>query len=121
MGRGPSLSENGPIITHSEVIFVDLLSCQGLYLGCRRDRETLARDLAIICVVALREAFYSQNQRFDLDTMRAPNRSPTPISKSNDFLGQSDDFGGARGPHFRSILGVPGVRAAFQNTYFLAL
>ena len=37
-----------------------------------------------VCVVALWEAFYIENQRFDLDTLRVPNRSPTPISKSND-------------------------------------
>ncbi len=40
---------------------------------------------------------------------------------SNDFLGQSDDFWGARGPHFWLILGVPGVRAGLTNTYLLAL
>ena len=62
-------------------------------------------------MVALWEAFYIENKRFDLDTLRVPNRSPTPISKSNDFLGQSEDIWGARGPHFRPILGVPGVRA----------
>ncbi len=59
-------------------------------------------------VVALWEAFYIENKRFDLDTLRVPNRSPTPISKSNDFLGQSEDKWGARGPHFRPVLGVPG-------------
>ncbi len=36
-------------------------------------------------------------------------RSPTPILKSNDFLGQSDDIWGAQGSHFRPILGVPGA------------
>ncbi len=50
-------------------------------------------------------AFHIANKRCDLDTLWVPNRSPTPISKSNDFLGQSDDILGARGPHFRSILG----------------
>ncbi len=35
-----------------------------------------------------------------------------PISKSNDFLGQSEDIWGTRGPHFRPILVVPGVRPA---------
>ena len=55
-------------------------------------------------VVALWEA---SNKRFDLDTLRVPNRSPTPISKSNDFLGQSEDKWGARGLHFRPIWGVP--------------
>ena len=68
------------------------------------------------CVVTLWEAFYIENKRFDLDTLRVPNRSPTPISKSNDFLGQSDDIWGARGLHFWSILGVPGVRAGLKNT-----
>ncbi len=37
-------------------------------------------------VVALWEAFYIENKRFDLDTLRVPSRPPTPISKSNDFL-----------------------------------
>ncbi len=50
-----------------------------------------------------------------------PNRSPTPISKSNDFLGQSDDIWGARDPHFRPILAVPRARAGFKNIYCLAL
>ncbi len=72
-------------------------------------------------VVALWEAFYIENKRFDLDTLRVPNRSPTPISKSNNFLGQSDDIWGARGPHFRPMLRVPGVRAGPTNTYCLAL
>ena len=71
-------------------------------------------------VGALGEAFYIEYKRFDLDTLRVPNRSPTPISKSNDFLGQSDDIWGARGPHFRPILGVPGVRAGKKHTYVLA-
>ena len=71
--------------------------------------------------VALWEAFYIENKRFDLDTLRVPNRSPTPISKSNDFLGESDEIWGARGPHFRLTLGVPGVRACLKNTCFLAL
>ncbi len=62
-----------------------------------------------ISVVALWEAFHIDNQRFYLDTLRVPSRSPTQISKSNDFLRQSDDiwgpgppspvdFGGSRGP-----------------------
>ncbi len=70
--------------------------------------------------MALWEAFYIENKLLDLDTLRVPNRSPTPISKSNDFLRQSDDIGGARGPHFRPILGTPGVRAGLENTYVLA-
>ena len=72
-------------------------------------------------MVALWEAFCIEYKHFDLDTLRVPNRSPTPISKSNDFLGQSDDIWGARGRHFRPILRVPGVRAGFKNTYRLAL
>ena len=72
-------------------------------------------------VVALWEAFCIEYDLFDLDTLRVPNRSPTPISKSSYSLGQSDDIWGARGPHFRPILGVPGARAGFKNTYFLAL
>ncbi len=36
-------------------------------------------------VVALCEAFYIEKKRSDLDTLRVPNRSPTPISKSTDF------------------------------------
>ncbi len=67
---------------------------------------------------ALSEAFYIENMRFDLDTLRVPNRSPTPISKSNDFSGQPDDIWGARGPHFRPILKVPGALAGLTNTYF---
>ncbi len=72
-------------------------------------------------VVALWKAFYIENKRFDLDTLRVPNRSPTPISKSNDFLRQSDDICGARGPHFRPILKGPGVRAGLKSTYCFAL
>ncbi len=68
-----------------------------------------------ISVVALWEAFYVENKRFDLGTLRVCNRSPTPISKSNDLLGQSDDIWGARGPHFRTILGVPEVRAGLKH------
>ncbi len=54
-------------------------------------------------------------------TKTTPKLSPTPISKSNDFLRQSDDIRGARCPHFRPMLGVPGARAGFKNTYLLAL
>ncbi len=72
-------------------------------------------------MVALWEAFYIENKRFDLDTLRVPSRSPTPILKSDDFRGQSDDIWGARGLHFRAILGLPGVRAGVKNTYCLAL
>ncbi len=66
--------------------------------------------------MALWEAFYIENNRFNLDTLMAPNRSPTLISKPNAFLGQSDDIWGARGPYFRPILRVPGVRAGLNNT-----
>ncbi len=72
-------------------------------------------------MVALWEAFYIENKRFDLDTLRVANRYPTPASKINDFLGLFDDIWGARGPHFQPMLGVPGVRAGLTNTYVLAL
>ncbi len=68
-------------------------------------------------VVALWEALYIENESFDLDTLRVPNRSTTPISKSNDFPGQSDDIWGGRIPHFRPIWGVPGVRAGLKNRF----
>ena len=61
----------------------------------------------------------SSRCRSDLDTLRAPNRCPTPILKSNDFLLQSDDIWGALGPPFRPSLGVPGVRAGLTSTYLL--
>ena len=76
---------------------------------------------ALFQVVALWEAFYIENKRFDSDTLRVPSRSPTPISKASDFLRQSGDIWEARGPHFRPILGVPGARAGLKNTYVLAL
>ncbi len=72
-------------------------------------------------MVALREAFYIENERYELDTMRVPNRSPTPISKSNDFLRQSDDVFWARGPHFRPTLGAPGVRDGLKHMFFSIL
>ena len=71
-------------------------------------------------VVALWEAFYIEDKRFDLDALRVPNRSPTPISKSNDFLVHSDDIWGARGPHFRPFGGVPGVRAGSNKHIFVS-
>jgi hypothetical protein len=74
-----------------------------------------------VYVVALWEAFYIEKKRFDLDTPRVPNRTPAPISKSNDSLGQSDNIWGARSPHVRPNLGVPGVRAGTRNIYVLAL
>ncbi len=61
-------------------------------------------------MVAPWEAFHIENKRFDLYTLREPNRSPTPILKSKDFGGQSDDIWGALGPHFRPMLKIPGVR-----------
>ena len=73
--------------------------------------RTIVIYYSILYVVALWEAFYIENERFDLDTLRVPSRCPTPISKSMYFLGQSDDIWGARGSHFRPILGVPGARA----------
>ena len=56
-----------------------------------------------------------ENNRFDFDTLRVPMRSLTPISKTSDPLGQSDDIWAARGPRFRPILGVPGVRTGLDN------
>ncbi len=73
-----------------------------------------------VCMADLWKVFYFENQRLDQGTLRVANRSPTPISKSNDFRGQSEDIWGARGLHFRPILGVPGARAGQQKTYFLA-
>ena len=70
-------------------------------------------------VVAIWEAFYIENKRFDLDTLRVPNRSPTPISKSNDFRRPSEHIWGARGTQFQPILEVLGVRAGQKNIYFL--
>ncbi len=51
------------------------------------------------------EAFDIENKRFGLDTLRVHNRSPTSISKSNNFRGHSDDIGGARGPTFPADFG----------------
>ncbi len=64
--------------------------------------------------------FYIENKRFDLDTLRVPNRSPTPISKSNVFLGQSEDIWGAGAPYFRPILGVPAARAGPKTYIFFS-
>ncbi len=71
-------------------------------------------------MVALWEAFYVEDKRFDLDTLRVPNRSPTPIPKSNDFLGQSEDIWGARGLHFWLFLGGSDHVLSKQNETFLA-
>ena len=59
---------------------------------------------AKVLVVALWEVFHIENKHFDLDTLRVPNRSPTPISKANDFLGQSTDIWGS-GPPFPAYFG----------------
>ena len=64
-------------------------------------------------VVALWEAF----KRFDLDTPRVPNQSPTPISKSNDLRRPFDYIWGIRGPYFRPIWGVPGARDGPTNIH----
>jgi hypothetical protein len=74
-------------------------------------------NIHLVNVVVLWDAFYSDNKRFDLDTPKVPSRSPTPTSKSNDALGQSEDIWGARGSHFRPMLGVPGVRAGLTHIY----
>ncbi len=71
-------------------------------------------------MVALWDAFYIENKRFELDTLRVPSRSPTPISKTSDFPGPLDHILGAPGPHVRPILGVPGARAGPATTYCLA-
>jgi hypothetical protein len=52
--------------------------------------------------------------RFGLDSLRAPNRSPTPISKSNDVLGQPDDIWGPGAPisgRFWGSRGPPRLKA----------
>ncbi len=66
-------------------------------------------------VVAMWEAFYIEDKSVDLDILGMPSRSPTPIPKSNDLRGQSDDLWGARGPYFRPILGATGVRAGLKD------
>ncbi len=90
-------------------------------LSGRVKRLLLDRLMTTLNVVALWEAFYVENKRFDLDTLRVPNRSPTTISKSNDFRGQSEDIWGARALHFRPMLSVTGVRVSLKNTYVWAL
>ncbi len=45
-------------------------------------------------VVALWEAFYIENEHCDLDTLRVPDRSPTPMSSIDDFVGLFDDIWG---------------------------
>ncbi len=63
------------------------------------------------CVVAIWDAFYNENKIFDLDTLRVPSRSPTPILKTSDYRGPLDHIFGAQGLHVRPILKVPGARA----------
>ncbi len=72
-------------------------------------------------MVGLWEAFYIENKRFDLDTLRVPNRSPTPIAKSNDFLRQFDDIWGDQGPKLPTDLGGSRGPARLKNMLFLAL
>ncbi len=84
-----------------------------------KKRGVLGPAAPRLYVVSFWEAFYIENQLFDLDTLRVPNVSPTPILKSNDFRGQSDDIWGARGSHFRPVWGGSGVRAGIKNTYLL--
>ncbi len=56
---------------------IDVLRARPQTLLIRRGiRSTLGRDLY---VVALWEALYIENTRFDLDTLTVSNRSPTPI------------------------------------------
>ena len=55
-------------------------------------------------MAALWEAFYIENKRFDLDTLRVPNRSPTPISKSKDFPRTVRGYLGGPGPPFLADL-----------------
>ncbi len=62
------------------------------------------RNKTNLHVVALWEALHVGNERFDLDTLRVPNRSPTPTSKTNDSLELFNDIWGARGPHFQPII-----------------
>ncbi len=75
------------------------------------DCADITANLHSFIVLDLWKVFYNENWRFDLGALRVANRSPTPISKSNEFLGQSDDTWGVRGPHFRPNLGVFGARA----------
>jgi hypothetical protein len=56
------------------------------------------------------KVFYIANLRFALDTLRVANRSPTPVSKINDFLKLFDDIWGVRGCLSLPIRGIPGVR-----------
>ncbi len=64
------------------------------------------------------KVFYIENQRFALDTLRVANRSPTPTSETNDFLGPFDDICGVRGRLFRPILEDSGGQGRLNKTYF---
>ncbi len=71
-------------------------------------------------VVALWRAFYTEDKRFGLSTLRVFSRSPTPISKTSGFRGPFDHIWGDQDPHFRPISGVPGARAGLTNTHLLS-
>ncbi len=67
------------------------------------------RDLVLSCpVLPCLVGSCFENKRFDLGTLRVPSRSPTPISKSNDFLGQSEDIWGPVAPIPGRFGGLPG-------------
>ncbi len=70
---------------------------ESLLHNLKYDFTSSNAPLSKVYVVAPCEAFYIDNKRFDLDTLRVPNRSPTPILKSNYFLRKSDDIGGFPG------------------------
>ncbi len=46
-------------------------------------------------VAGFRKVFHIENYRFALDTLRGANRSPTPASNINYFLGLFDDIWGS--------------------------
>ncbi len=62
-------------------------------------------------VAAFLKVFHIGNSVFALDTLRVANRSPTPASKFNDFLGPFDDIRGVWGRLSRPTWGIPAVRA----------
>ena len=65
------------------------------------------------------KSFYIENWRFALDTLRVANRSPTPTSKTNDFLGPFDVTCGGPGPPFPADLGGPGGPGRNKKYIFL--
>ncbi len=69
-------------------------------------------------MVAFWEAFHIENWRFDLDTLRVPNRSPTPILKFSDFLGQSDDIWGPGATISGRFWAFPGSGPALKTYIF---